>query len=52
MYTPLSSYSTNEMIFQCYCSSLVVYARAPTALTLQFVTHTFQEDHDPTIGEC
>ena len=22
-----------------------------TALTLQFVTHTFQEDHDPTIGE-
>ena len=21
------------------------------ALTLQFVTHTFQEDHDPTIGE-
>ena len=22
-----------------------------TALTLQFVTNTFQEDHDPTIGE-
>lgn len=22
----------------------------PTALTLQFVTHTFQEDHGPTIG--
>ena len=23
-----------------------------TALTLQFVSHTFQEDHDPTIGTC
>ena len=22
------------------------------ALTLQFVMHTFQEDHDPTIGRC
>ena len=29
---------------------LSTHTHTHTALTLQFVTHTFQEDHDPTIG--
>ena len=34
-----------------FLSYQCLFISCPAAITLQFVTHTFQEDHDPTIGE-